>query len=59
MTVDALKNNASIVKPYAKKVAVVGVTKSQEVILTMVNMFSGLGIKPFRDIEDAKELLIE
>lgn len=59
MTVDALKNNAAIVKPYAKKVAVVGVTKSQEVILTIVNMFSGLGIKPFRDLEEAKEWLIE
>jgi hypothetical protein len=59
MTVEALKKNASIVKPYAKKVAVVGVTKTQEVILTMVNMFSGLGIKPFKDIDEAKNWLIE
>jgi len=59
MTVDALKKNASIVKPYAKKVAIIGVTKTQEVILTMVNMFSGLGIKPFKNIDDAKNWLIE
>jgi hypothetical protein len=59
ITVDALKENAVIVKPYAKKVAVIGVTKSQEVILTMVNMFSDLGIKPFKDIEEAKDWLIE
>lgn len=59
MTVDALKKNASIVKPYAKKVAVIGVTKTQEVILTMVNMFSGLGIKPFKNIDDAKNWLVK
>jgi hypothetical protein len=59
LTVDALKENATIVKPYAKKVAVIGVTHAQEVILTFVNMFSGLGVKPFKNIEEAKEWLIE
>lgn len=54
----ALKNNASTVKPYAKKVAVIGVTVTQEVILTIVNAFSGLGIKPFANIDDAKDWLI-
>jgi len=58
ITVDALKNNASIVKPYVKKAAVVGVTKTQEIILTVVNMFSNLGLKPFDIIDDAKDWLI-
>ena len=39
--------------------AVVGVTKTQEVILTVVNMFSSLRIKPFDNIDDAKDWLID
>ena len=58
-TVDALKNNASAVKPYTKKAAVVGVTKTQDIILTVVNMFSGLGIKSFDTVELAKDWLVE
>jgi len=58
-TVDALKRNATIAKPYSKKTAVIGVTKTQEIILTVVNMFSGLGVKPFNDIKEAKDWLIE
>jgi len=53
-----LKKNAIHAKPYAKKTAVIGVTKAQEIILTVVNMFSGLGIKPFNDIGEAKDWLI-
>ena len=58
LTVDALKKNATIAKPYTKKTAVIGVTKTQEVILTVVNMFSGLGVKPFNNIDEAKDWLI-
>ena len=57
--VKALKNNALIVKPYVKKAAVVGVTTTQEFILTVVNMFSSLGIKPFDTVDDAKDWLID
>ena len=56
--VDALKKNAITAKPYTKKTAVIGVTKTQEVILTVVNMFSGLEVKPFNNIEEAKDWLI-
>jgi len=59
MVVDALKQNALIVKPYVKKAAVVGVTYTQEVILTVVNMFSSLGLKPFDTINNAKHWLID
>jgi len=42
-----------------KKAAVVGVKPLQEVILTVVNMFSSLGIKPFDTIDDAKDWLVK
>ena len=58
IVVEALKQSAMIVKPYVKKSAVVGVTRTQDVILTIVNMFSSLGIKPFDNIDDAKDWLI-
>jgi hypothetical protein len=59
LTVEAFKKNATIAKQYTKKTAIIGVTKTQEVILTVVNMFSGLGIKPFNNVEEAKDWLIE
>ena len=59
MTVDSLKKKAITAKQYSKKTAVIGVTKTQEVILTVVNMFSGLGVKPFDNLEEAKDWLIE
>jgi hypothetical protein len=57
--VEALKNNALIIKPYIKKAAVIGVTTMQQIILTVVNVFSGLGIKPFNTIDEAKDWLIK
>jgi hypothetical protein len=59
IAVDALKNSAIIVKPHVKKAAVIGISKSQEVILTFVNMFSNLGLKPFDTKEYAEEWLIQ
>jgi len=58
IVVDALKQCAKVIKPYVKKAAVVGVTSKQEIILTVVNMFSNLGLKPFDTIDDAKDWLI-
>ncbi len=57
--IEALKHNAKIIKPHTKKAAVVGVTSSQKFILTIVNLFSGLGLKSFETIDDAKDWLIE
>ena len=57
--VEALKNSALIIKPYIKKAAVVGVTTTQQVILTIVNVFSGLGIKPFYTLEEAEDWLVK
>ena len=58
IVVDALKNSARVVKPYTKKVTVVGVSFTQEYILTLVNIFSNLGIKPLNTIDDAKDWLV-
>jgi len=57
--VEALKNSALIIKPYIKKAAVVGVTTMQQIILTVVNVFSGLGIKPIDTIDEAKDWIIK
>ena len=57
--VDTLKNGSKETKPYLRKVAVVGVTSTQEFILKIINMFSGLGIKSFETFDDAKEWLIK
>ena len=57
--VDTLKHGAKQTKPYLRKVAVVGVTSSQEFILKIINMFSDLGIKAFETFDDAKDWLIK
>lgn len=59
MVVNTLKYGAKLTKPYMKKVAVVGVTSTQEFILSIINMFSGLGIKSFETIDAAKDWLIQ
>lgn len=57
--IDTLKYGSKITKPYLRKVAVVGVTSSQEFILKIINMFSDLGIKAFETFDDAKDWLIK
>ena len=59
IVVNALKNNALTVKPYVKKAAIFGVAISQGIILTIVNMFSNLNIKPFNTKYDALGWLVE
>jgi hypothetical protein len=59
IVVEALKHSAKLTKPYMKKVAVVGVTSTQEFILSIINMFSGLGIKSFETIDAAKDWLLQ
>jgi len=59
IVVDTLKNGSKETKPYLRKVAVVGVTSTQEFILKIINMFSGLGIKSFETFDKAKDWLIQ
>ena len=50
---------AKMVKPYIKKEAVIGVTKGRETLLTLINVFSDIGIKPFDSMEEAIDWLVE
>jgi len=45
-------------KQYADKTAIIGVSKTQKTFITIINMFSNLGLKPFDDLESAEEWLI-
>lgn len=56
---NALKESAKMYKPYTKKTAVIGVTEIQKVLLKVVNTFSGLDVKLFNTIEEAKDWLVE
>ena len=48
-----------IVEPFMKKNAVIGTSRKQEVFLKAVKLFSGLKIKSFKDITEAKDWLVE
>jgi len=49
----------NMIKPYIKKNAIIGITKNQEIFIKSMALFSGLKIKPFDDIDDGKDWLIE
>ena len=48
-----------MVKPYIKKTAIIGSAKTQRIFIKSVSIFSGVAIKPFGNIDDAKDWLIE
>ncbi len=58
-TLKALKEVNNKVKGYSRKKAMVGLTKSQRIILNTINMFSGTNIQGFDDIEVAKNWLVK
>ncbi len=47
------------VKPYSGKKAMIGLSKSQKLILNTVNLFSGTSVVGFDDIEAAKDWLVK
>jgi hypothetical protein len=55
--VDTLKEAAKATHPFIKRRAVVGITGLQRVFLNAVNVFTGEDIKPFDNIEQAKDWL--
>lgn len=62
LSIDHVKNTREVGKildPFLKKIAIVGVSKTQEVFLRAVKLFSGLKLKPFQDIEEAKDWLVK
>ena len=50
---------AKMVKPYIKKEAIIGISKGRETFITLVNIFSDIGIKPFNTMEEAIDWLVE
>lgn len=62
LSIDHVKNTreaGKLLEPFLKKIAIVGVSKTQEVFLRAVKLFSGLKLKPFQDIEEAKDWLVK
>jgi len=53
------KKIGSIVGPYLKKNAIMGLSKNQEIFLKAIRLFSGINIKPFRNMDDAKNWLVQ
>ena len=50
---------AKMVKPYIKKEAIIGITKGKDTLITLVNVFSDIGIRPFDTMEEAIDWLVE
>jgi hypothetical protein len=56
---EAFKQFANESKRYFKATAVVGATGMRKYLLELVNKFARIGVKPFDDIESAKEWLMK
>jgi len=57
--VKRMKEDGKIEKPYILKEAVIGISGFKEIFLKGINMFTNIGIQPFKDIEKAKDWLSE
>lgn len=54
-----IKRSGQETKPLTKKTAVVGITGSKKVLLNIINTVTNLSSKPFDNLEEAKEWLIQ
>jgi hypothetical protein len=54
-----IKRSGKLTKEITKKTAVVGITGAKKTLLDIANVFTSLNVKPFDNIEDAKEWLIK
>jgi hypothetical protein len=57
--IDAFKRAAVRLKPHFKASAVVGIKGGKKFLLDLVSRFAGIGIRPFDDVEEAKDWLVE
>jgi len=55
---NALKRAAKLSRELTRKEAVVGVTGPKKVLLRIVQLFTGMQLRPFDSLEEAKEWLI-
>ena len=58
-SLQAFKSVARAMKPYTKASAVVGITTVRRALLSIVNLFSTLETRPFKDLSEAKDWLVE
>jgi SpoIIAA-like len=58
-TLDALKRAAKLSRELSKKEAIVGVTGPKKVMLRIVQLFTGMQLRPFVTLEEAQEWLIQ
>ncbi|MBN1950913.1 MAG: STAS/SEC14 domain-containing protein [Bacteroidales bacterium] len=56
---DHIKKGANEIKPYIKKLAVVGPNAAQKVLLNVLSALTGMNIKVFADMESAQEWLVK
>ena len=54
-----IKRSSKLLKPYLKKSAYVGITGVKKILLEAINRVSSIGAKPFAELEDAKDWLVE
>jgi hypothetical protein len=57
-TMDALKRAAKLSRELTRKEAAVGVTGPKKVLLRIIQLFTGMQLRPFDSLEEAKEWLI-
>ncbi|MBP1669688.1 MAG: hypothetical protein H6Q21_2054 [Bacteroidetes bacterium] len=57
-TLDALKRAAKLSREITRKEAVVGAAGPKKVLLRIVQVFTGMQLRPFDSLEEAKEWLI-
>ncbi|MBN1416586.1 MAG: STAS/SEC14 domain-containing protein [Bacteroidales bacterium] len=58
-TMEALKRAAKLSKELTRKEAVIGISGAKKIMLRIVQMFSGMQLRPFNTIDEAKEWLIK
>ncbi len=61
-SIESLRNTrriGKIIKPYLKKSAIIGITKHQEMFLNIIKTISGIEIKAFKSVEEAKDWLVK
>ncbi|MEA2042437.1 MAG: STAS/SEC14 domain-containing protein [Bacteroidota bacterium] len=54
-----LKESTKLGRPFVKKSAVIGLSRSKKIMLNMINIFSGYETKAFSNKEDALDWLAE
>ncbi len=57
--ITAFKTSSQVSQPLSRKMAVVGIRGIRKILLDTINRVSGIGARPFLEIEDAKNWLAE